>query len=407
MFDPAALFKNRLSAHLKLLNRYLRYIFNGHFMIALLFIIVTLSVYYQRWLEEAPITFPAALVIGVVLAIVVTYNPLQLFLKEPDKVFIIVKEALMRRYFLYGLLYNYVVQLYVVVFGIAVVSPLYYHFYRERELFYDISIVIIVLITKIWNLNISFQNIRHHNERYLALEWVIRFGLHIALFYTLVLGEYFLIVGFITVAYYNIIYFMQRKHSLIMWEKLIENDEQRLASFYRFVRLFADVPHVKSRIRKRLLLTKLVERLTPFQHGKTSSYLYWLTFIRGGDYLPLFIRLTVLGAVVVYILPNNWLQLIVALLFIYMTSFQLMTLYYHHRMNIWQRIYPAGRKQYEEGFLQLIKQLSFLQIALLAIVFIVQANFVLLILFASSGILCTIIFVNSYVKNKITKADVF
>ena len=59
MFNPVELFKQRLSEHIKLLNRYLRYIFNGHFMIALLFIIITLAIYYQQWLENVKEDFPA------------------------------------------------------------------------------------------------------------------------------------------------------------------------------------------------------------------------------------------------------------------------------------------------------------------------------------------------------------
>src|SRR5690625_117315 len=89
MLNVKELFKERISAHVRLLNRYLRYIFNGHFMIAILFLIVTAAVYYQRWLSDVPETFPAALVIALLFTFVVLYNPLQLFLKRPDQVFLI------------------------------------------------------------------------------------------------------------------------------------------------------------------------------------------------------------------------------------------------------------------------------------------------------------------------------
>lgn len=87
MFNPTDLFKQRLTEHIKLLNRYLRYIFNGHFMIALLFIVVTLAVYYQQLLERLNENFPATFVIALILGLLVSYNPIQSFLKEPDKVF--------------------------------------------------------------------------------------------------------------------------------------------------------------------------------------------------------------------------------------------------------------------------------------------------------------------------------
>src|SRR5690606_9516595 len=109
MFNTGDLFKQRVTAHLKLLNRYLRYIFNVHFMLAILFLIVTLSVYYQQWLENLSPNFPGAFVIALVFGLVASYNPLQMFLQEPDKVFLIVKEEKMYGYFRSTILYNYFV----------------------------------------------------------------------------------------------------------------------------------------------------------------------------------------------------------------------------------------------------------------------------------------------------------
>lgn len=407
MFDPVVLFRKRLHTHFKRLNRYMRYVFNGHFMIALMFLIITLAIYYQRWLEEAPHNFPAAVVIGLVLAMVVTYNPLNFFLKEPDKVFLIVKENTMRRYFFYTFLYNYVVQLYLIALGIAVVMPLYRHYYSERELFYDLSIVIIILVLKIWNLNIQFLKMRYRDQLYAYLETFVRFLLHVALFYTLVSGEYFLVVGVITLVYYNVIYWREKKHTLLMWEKLIANDEQRLASFYRFVSMFADVPNVKSRLRRRRFLTALIQRLTPLQHEATYAYLYRLSFVRIGDYLPLFLRLTLLASFVIYFVPNEWFKLVLALVFVYLTSFQLIPLYTQHRMNIWPELYPVPVQQKEKAFLQFIKHLSWGQVVFLAFVFIVLGKVQLFIVFLLAGFIFTYLFVNQYVQKKIKGADVY
>lgn len=159
MFNVTEIFVGRLKDHLKLLTRYLRYIFNGHFMIALLFLIVTGAVYYQKWLSELPATFPAAIVIALILGLLVTYNPLQLFLKEADKVFLIVKEAEMGRYFRFGLLYNYVFQLYIVFLVIAVISPLYTQmlFVGAREVF---LVTIVVLVFKAWHMLMDFDMMR-------------------------------------------------------------------------------------------------------------------------------------------------------------------------------------------------------------------------------------------------------
>src|SRR5699024_4738475 len=112
MFNVKSLFNERLKQHIKLLNRYLRYIFNGHFMIAVLFAIVTLAIFYQQWLETLSPEFRADLLIAFVLSIIIVYNPIQTFLKEADKVFLLVQEKQMSGYFKRARLYNYIMQLY-------------------------------------------------------------------------------------------------------------------------------------------------------------------------------------------------------------------------------------------------------------------------------------------------------
>src|SRR5699024_1987810 len=66
----------------------------------------------QHWLETVSPNFPSSAVIAIILGFVVSYNPMQYFLREPDQVFLMVKEREMDKYFRYALTYNYFVQLY-------------------------------------------------------------------------------------------------------------------------------------------------------------------------------------------------------------------------------------------------------------------------------------------------------
>src|SRR5699024_9627207 len=140
----------------------------------ILFIIVTLAVYYQRWLAEVSASFPAALVIAVLFTIVVLYNPIQSFLKVADKVFLIVKEEEMNRYFLYSLLYNYSVQLYVVIFVVAAVGPLYFEFYPETNSLVTILLIAVILLIKGWNLALRWRSLQMDNQTFVLSERIVR-----------------------------------------------------------------------------------------------------------------------------------------------------------------------------------------------------------------------------------------
>src|SRR5699024_12331274 len=106
------------------------------------------------------------------------------------------------------------------------------------------------------------------------------------------------------------------------------------------------------RMKKRRLLAKVIERVVPFKHSATFTYLYRLTFLRSSDYFTLYVRLTVIGGIVIYFIPNMWVTIAISLLFIYMTIFQLIPLFHHYRTSIWLDLYQVEK---------ILQQLSFLQ----------------------------------------------
>src|SRR5690625_6758690 len=106
-----------------------------------------------------------------------------------------------------------------------------------------------------------------------------------------------------------------------------------MQSFYRLANLFTDVPHIKSRMKKRKWLVACVNRFIPFKNKYTFDYLYRITFFRSGDYLGMYIRLLVIGGLLIYFIPNEWMKLIFFLLFIYMCLFILYILYIHLFLN--------------------------------------------------------------------------
>src|SRR5699024_10644153 len=109
------LFAKRLSAHIKELSRYLRYILTGHIIIAMVFIVSAMSVYYQRFLENLPPAFPSAWVIAIVLGSVAAYSPIQTLLKKADVIFLLPAEDRLAGYFRRTLVYSYIAQLYLFV----------------------------------------------------------------------------------------------------------------------------------------------------------------------------------------------------------------------------------------------------------------------------------------------------
>lgn len=401
MFDAKALFKKRLAEHMKLLNRYLRYIFNGHFMIALIFMIVTISVYYQQWLQTITDPLLPTILMALLFGLVVSYNPLQFFLKEPDKVFIIVKEVEMQPYFNRGLLYNYIFQLYLIVLVAAAIGPMYQHLYSDKGTNYYFFIILLMLLLKGWNMWMNWYMMRIHNPTVRQGDKLIRTLLSIAIFYFLIVGKGF--VFFLVLYFINVIpnVMQARKQAGLAWDVLIENDAHRMAQFYRFVSMFADVPQLANRLKKRKLLTSMLNKSIPFAHRKTFDYLFKLTFVRSGDYLNMYVRLIVLGGLFIFFVPNELLQIAFGLLFLYMTIFQMTSLYYHHETSMWLDLYPVEDGAKQKSYLAFSSQLTWIQIIVFAIFFSVMQQFTAALLFVVGGVVFHLIFHKAYVAKKI------
>lgn len=404
MFNALDVFKSRLKEHITLISRYLRYIFNGHFMIAIFFAIITLAVYYQKALENLPPNFPAAFIIAIVLGIVVLYNPIQTFLKEPDKVFLLVKEEKMHAYFRYAIVYNYIVQLYVVFLTMAAITPLLTVAFPLKGIIDYLLIFVIVLILKGWNLLYNWWMLSSiTNKNILFLDKLIRFFICSSFFYFM-MNEQFIVGSILLLViclFFVNNYVLFRKQAGLAWEKMIENDLHRQASFYRFVSMFAEVPQVQKRLKKRRIMTGFIEKLVPFKHTSTYDYLYRLTFIRSGDYASLYVRLTIIGVLVIIFVPNSWLVIVLAVLFLYLTSFQMISLYQHYRTSIWMDLYPTSNEMRRDAFLKWMVQLTLLQTVVFAIFILLVEDVGGFFLSLAVGTVFNYLFNYGYVKRKI------
>src|SRR5699024_11737580 len=105
-------------------------------------------------------------------------------------------------------------------------------------------------------------------------------------------------------------------------------------------------------IKHRKLLNKLNETRITIKQTKIFEYLDRITFIRSNDYIRMYIRLIVLGSVIFYFVPSELLKIIMGLLFLYMSNFQLVTLYHHHRTNMWLDLYPVPEESRRKEFLR-------------------------------------------------------
>lgn len=402
MFDSHDFYKKRLSVHIKETSRYLKYIFNGHIAVAMLFFISALAYYYQQWLVGLPEDFPTAGIMGVALGLLVSYSPVRTLLKEPDLVFLIAAETKMHAYFRNALIYSFVIQLYLVLLVAAAFGPLYFASFPDRSGQMYLLSIAILLVFKVGNLIANWWMLKVREPGTRRLDLAVRTVLNVVVFYFIISGN-MLMAGITSVMFALLFLYVlnvSRKQAGIVWDLLVEKDQNRMQTFYRIANMFADVPHLKNRVKKRQWLVSLVSNLS-VNKKNTFDYLYRITFIRSGDYLGMYIRLIVIGGLFIYYIPNVWMKIIFAVLFLYLSCFQMMTIYQHHRTNIWLDIYPVEAKPKQQAVMKLLYQLSIGQAVIFSLVFLFTQAYIGFAITLLGGILFNFLFINGYVKAKL------
>ncbi len=372
MFNDKNLWKDRSGRRVRDLGKYLRYIFNGHLMIVLLFLLGSAGYYYQNWIKDLPAHFPAEIVMAVFLGFFLTHSPVYNFLIEADQVFLLPLEMRMKAYFFRSGIISLIFQGYILLLVLAVFMPMYAHVNKSGfHLFLPFLFLLIGL--KAWNLACSWRIQYFVQPSVYQGDWIVRYFINTAFMFLLFKQAHpiILIVLAAVMLFYYSSFYRQTKAKGLKWDLLISHEERRMNSFYRLANLFTDVPHLKDTVKRRKYLDFLLGRI-PFSQQKTYHYLYTRTFLRTGDYLGLFTRLTVIGGAAVYFLSFGIGMVVLAILFLYLTAFQLLPLYQHHQNKFWIDLYPIGENDKTKAFQSVLMTILMVQTTVFAVIILLK-----------------------------------
>ncbi|MFF2446257.1 ABC transporter permease [Neobacillus sp. NPDC058068] len=401
MFDDKKLWKERAGGRVKDLGRYLRYIFNGHLVIVLLFLIGTGAFYYQKWIKTLSAEFPAELVIAILIGILLTYSPVYNFLLEADQVFLIPLENKLKGYFLRSGVISLTFQGYILLMVLAVLMPMYAHINSSGFRLF-VPYLAVLLFVKAWNMAVNWRI--HYFVQPSVYKWdmVVRYFINAAFTYLLLkqANLLFLLLIVVVMAFYYRSFFVRTSNMGLKWDILIDGEGKRMASFYRLANMFTDVPQLKVTVKRRKWLDILINRIA-FTKDKTYLYLYSRAFLRSSDYLGLFIRLTVIGALGIYFISFGLGQMLLSVLFLYLTGFQLLPLWNHHQNKLWVDLYPVAPKSKIAAFHKLMMVILLIQTAIFALFILIKGEMMIALLALLAGAVFSYLFVYLYSRKRL------
>ncbi|MHA8138574.1 ABC transporter permease [Lactobacillaceae bacterium Scapto_B20] len=344
------LFKQRLSAHLTEVVKYLRYVFNDFFVIALMFLIGGLGLSYSNLLKQlhSGIWWTGIVALLVLLA-VQGFNHLASLIKPADRVFLIPQEVAMHGYLKVSFKYSLLMATLTQMLVWFILLP-FMRVTTDWQWGNLIMLLLTMVILKAASLQLTVNRAYVGHRTTMNIKWlVILISLATAVLIMPLIGLIISIIFFVSLLYVH----RNWQGRSIDWNYLIEAEDKRMLSLYKFFNLFTDVPEVAGTTKRRRYLDFLVDRIKATPQN-IYLYLYGRSIVRNGEYSGLHLRLTLIGAVLLFGVNGLGLSVLISLLFIYLIGFQLMPFYFYFESNVFTHVYPINQQLQLNSFKKIV-----------------------------------------------------
>lgn len=397
--NSQGLWKERYLGYIVEMQKYLRYIFNGHLVFVMVLALGGLAYYYSDWVKTLDSNFPAEWIMAIVLGGIVTRSPIHTFLKEPDTVFLLPLETQLKSYFKNSLVLSWFMQGFLLVILLIAFIPMYVKVTGASAK--ELGVILVaLLVLKYLNLIMRWHVLKYQDVSVSQWDSLIRFVLNGVLLY-FVCSKAHIIYVLITILLLIGLYLYYRsatKGFVLKWERLVELENKRMTSFYRMANMFTDVPHLKGKVARRKWMDWLLAFI-PYGKKSTYNFLYARTLLRSNDYVGLCFRLTIIGSVILGVFTSIWAHLIVTFLFLFMTALQLLPVWKVHEWKVWVSLYPLPAKMREAAVIKQISYFLLFEVLLFSVVLVVKGEWLSTIAVLALGLIFIFGFKN-YAGNK-------
>lgn len=278
-------------------QKYMRFIFTGHIAIVLVFLIGAGGYQYSEWLKIVQPDFPAEVLIAVAVGILLAFSRPTSLLREPDQVYLLPLESKMSHYFKKALAWTFWSQVWIVAIVYIVSIPLL-KAVTELTTSEIWSVFLLIIILKYLSVQGEFSYRYSERGQMIWVDRLIRaviFG--VTVYMSLQMQLILAIVAAAVGCVYIVIFRKKCVGEPIPYEHFVKLEQNRMMSFYRFANYFTDVPHLRGSIRRRGWLDWLY-KFVAYKKDNAQKYLVFRTFVRTDDHFYLWLRLTVISAVI-------------------------------------------------------------------------------------------------------------
>lgn len=403
--DMISIWKQRAALHQKKMMRYMKYVFNDHFMIVCVIFLGAAILGYSDWVKSLSESFYMGKWIAVtVLFISLFVGKLATLIEPPDAVFLLPLEKQIGPYLKKAVVHSLMLPVAVLAFAAAIMMPLLAVTTKIPFAYFFYFFVVLVLVKGI-DLLLQVVQLRQLSiKRQLQLK-ALRIVLFLSVPILLITLPIFLGLPIILVVLLMASWFMfttSKEFELFNWEQMVTSEQHRMHRIYQFINLFTDIPALKGKVKRRKYLDAALGCIH-IKSTNTYLYLYARTFIRGNEYSGLYLRLTGIAMLVSYFNEQIYLTLFISALLIYLTGFQLLPLRQHHEDMIFTHLYPTADRFKSQALQRLILILLVVEALLITLVSLFTLTFIQVGMLLGVNLCVALLFTFVYLPNRMKK----
>ena len=340
--------------------KYMRFVFTGHIAIVLVFIVGAGGYQYSEWLKVAPQDFPAEWLLAIVVGIIVAFSSPTTLIREPDQVYLLPLETQMQSYFKKATNWTFWSQVLLPIGVYIVAIPLLKAVTELNTAAIWIGLLFIIIV-KYCNVQIEF-NYRYANRgQAVVVDRLARIMLSIlAVQSVLTSGIVYAFLFVVLFIVYNVSLVKRVVVEPVPYEHFVKLEQNRMMRFYRFANYFTDVPHLRGSIRRRAWLDVLY-KMVPYKKNNAQNYLVFRTFIRTDDHFYLWLRLTMIAALIALFVDIPLVTWIVVGALAFATTLQLKYALLSTGEFRMDMLYPVPRETRKEAVRKLLRGASIVQ----------------------------------------------
>ncbi|MFS6009082.1 ABC transporter permease [Streptococcus agalactiae] len=299
------LFNKRRSLFLTQNSKYLRYVFNDHFVLVLMFLSGFLLYQYSQLLKDFPKThWPIIVIVSIIILMLLAMGGIASYLEPADKQFLLIKEEAIKEIINSAKKRTYIFWLVIQTLFLVLISPILIKL--------GLSVFMITLL--IFGLGI--------------IKW--------------------LVITYKVKVFYN--------NQNLNWDAAINHEQERKQSILKFFSLFTNVKGISTSVKRRSFLDFILKLISKTP-SRLWTNLFVRAFLRSSDYLGLTIRLVTLNILSVIFVNETYLALALAFVFNYLLLFQLLALGHHFDYQYMNQLYPVrlnAKASQLKGFLRVL-----------------------------------------------------